>query len=831
MKLPPTAARWRIALLACAALAHLALLPALPLGLRGTLAQLILLLPGALLALWLLGDEADGCERAMLALAGGVAFQALALYAIYLLPAAMPWWLVLLPFDAAALAAGWRLLAAPPRPAALPPRAELLALATVLLAGAAFRLPYLGHAEYQGDEARAILMAADAVRGREDILLWHSKGPVEILLPAAPLALLGAANEWAARLPFALAGLGVLLGAYVLGRRVLGSGLAGLVAAAALALDGFMIGFSRLLQYQMVLALMAVAAFWCAWRFRQGAARPARLLLAAALFAATGLLAHYDGLFVLPALAWLAIAGGARRGWRPAQWLRMLAPPLLLATALLASFYVPFFLHEHFLRTLKYLGKRTGQTDGVALFNNLPAYYTRATFYSTAYQIIALGAALLAGMLAWLWRYGRPRPLGLAMAALLLLASAATLASWPLALPSGLNLALLAFGLPLAALALSPATPAPLRAVLVWFAAPFLAESFVLGDPKTHFYTMYPACALLVGLAVAQLVALLRRRARPLLWPLACGGAALALLAAPFLTIAYLRQSPEYRFTFGQKPAIYQALTTTDLVAVGGFFGFPHSAGWRVVGELYRTGAMRGSFGSNEDYLIGHWYTRRAPRCDTSPDYYVLADIPFDQNKLPEDQIRQQFHLFASIRVGGEQKMQIYSRQPVAAPRQLSLEQDGASYDQQPLVDVWQRHTMLDVTPAQHEGAQWPGGITLKEYDLGLTALYGGQDNTLKLTWKADQPIDREYTAALEIVDASGAVASAVAPPCVESPTTQWHTHKNNPVSYPWVVDDTLAPGSYTLRLTLRDAASGVALPLADGSQSLDLAQIQVRQR
>ncbi len=72
----------------------------------------------------------------------------------------------------------------------------------------------------------------------------------------------------------------------------------------------------------------------------------------------------------------------------------------------------------------------------------------------------------------------RPRPLGWGLAALLLLGGV-VLARDPqrFALENG-NWAIVAFALPIAGLALAPATPAPLRALVLWFGSAFVAESF-----------------------------------------------------------------------------------------------------------------------------------------------------------------------------------------------------------------------------------------------------------------------------------------------------------------------------------------------------------------
>ena len=141
----------------------------------------------------------------------------------------------------------------PPRPAAYWLAAGL---AAVLVIGGVLRLGNLGYAEFHGDEARAVLRAAAVIQGYDDVLLLHKKGPAEILLPSATFALAGRVTETTARLPFALAGLTALVAVYLLGRRMFGP-LAGWAAAMLLAVDGYAVAFSRIVQYQSIVILTA----------------------------------------------------------------------------------------------------------------------------------------------------------------------------------------------------------------------------------------------------------------------------------------------------------------------------------------------------------------------------------------------------------------------------------------------------------------------------------------------------------------------------------------------------------------------------------------------
>ncbi|HWQ12134.1 MAG TPA: glycosyltransferase family 39 protein [Roseiflexaceae bacterium] len=884
--------------------AHLAL--ALPLSAtwRGVVAHLLLMLPGALLAPLLFRRSEDGLARAFLALCGAIAVPPLLLLPIQAAPGPIPWWAPLLAADGVSVLAGIFLFLQTrgPRREARDARPETqdarrathdarsvscllspAALVLVLALAAALRLPFLGGAEFQGDEGRAVLMAADMLHGADDILLLHKKGPLEVLLPAGPLVITGHLDELVARLPFALAGVGAPLGAYLLARRMFTppvhapavGALAGLLAALALALDGFMIGFSRIVQYQSALVLLACGALYCAWRFYEGGPLPRRYLLCAAALAAVALLAHFDALSALPALGWLVLAGAWRRRWPPARWATNLLPAALLGTALLAAFFVPFALHERFGRTLEYLAGRTGQGDAaIALYNNLSYYAEVATFYNTTFVMAALAAALAGGALAWLLRYLRPRALGVLLAALLATGVLlAALAPERLQIAERLNVAALLFGLPLAGLALAPRTPAGLRATVLWFGAGFLGQAFLVARPNTHFYVLHTAAALLAGLAVARLwfagdwkrkdeprrhegtkarssegsraaswlenaraTSILRVLASSCLRVSRAGlivaGVALLLLAVPYAYILFLRQEPEYRRTFPEhRPPIYRAAYGDEAPRFANF-GFPHRAGWKAVGELYARGVIRGSYIANEEELITGWYLRGAFRCPIFADYVLLATHPLDRVRLDEGEVRDTYHLLGIVTTDGIGKMEIWSRAPVGAePRAFELRELAPAFDERPVWDFPTQRSLAEVTPQRRLEARWPQGIRLVGYDLDPPGAAPGQASFLTLYWRT--PLGPEsggngYEPVVEVLDAAGRVAGTAEPTC-EPPNREWHWQWLSGVSYR-VEAPGAPPGSYTLRVSLRNPRTGVALPLEDGRAAIEIGALRVQQ-
>ncbi len=700
---------------------HLLLLAPLPWAGLGAL--IVLLLPGALAAWALFPEQRSPVTLAFVGLCGALSVAPLLLLALHALPGPLPAWLLLVAADGLSVAMGWTVGRetvgvwttndangvwttndtndAKGANAKGAVRTGVGLLRVALLVALGLRLWHLGGAEFQGDEARAMLLAAAVAHGDDALLLTHTKGPVEVLLPAGPLALVGTGAEWVARLPFALASIGLLLGALALlralttddGRRTTDDGrpppirlsaigyrLSAITAISLLAVDGFAVGFGRIVQYQSIVMLMMTGAFWCCWRFYAGAPQAGRQLVAAAALLAVGLLAHYDAVMVVPALAWLVVAGGLRRGWRAGQWLRGLAAPVAVGGVLLASFFVPYLLGPSFASTAAYLAGRAGEGDaGGPPFNNLPLYLDILAFYNAPSLVPLLVLCVLGAVAALLVRQVRPRPLGIGLAVALGLAALAQwLAPQLYGLPGGASWAGLAFGVPLLGLCLAPAVPAHVRGVALWFAAALCAEAFLIAEPRTHFYTAHVPAALLVGLAIAHLPVGRRSSVVGRL-------AATALLVGGGLygQLVFLRQFPEYQRVFpAARPELLRA-RYGDTLPEAGYFGFPHRDGWKVASELFRAGALQGSYDTNQNRWLAGWYLQGlATQCKGQPALYLIAEAEASVYYPPERSLE------AVVLADTVRAMAIYgAAEPEGGAPSYSLEELAAAFDARAVPD------------------------------------------------------------------------------------------------------------------------------------------------
>lgn len=800
-----------------------------------------------------------------------------------------------------------RLFAAAGRPADRGPtgRRHLVALALLVAVAAFFRFTYLGYSEFQGDEARAVLMAHQMGRsGSPEVLMLHKKGPLEVLLPAAGIRW-GDLSERSARLPFAIAGLLGILAAFALGAR-LWDPRAGFLAAILLAIDGYLIAFSRIVQYQSVVFLFSVLAVWCAWRFFQRSADGDRYLALAGLLIGLGTWAHYEMIFALPPVAWLVIArvwaerprgvvaqsegdaeattesegiGEGNPGDEPEAaigrsayalgWLRRLALPIVLMLGTVALFYIPFIRHPHFAETSAYIIER--RVGGGLPYNMLGDYFNRASFYNASYYVMFMAAVLVSVIVVRLRvAWGRA---GLALAAVWL-ALFAILAARPGLFEIGAadaeprrSLAVLVFLPVFAALAVAPRTGAKWRALLFWFAGPFFAATFFVQKPHTHFYTLLPAWALMVGWGLDRGLAWLEGRFAPRLVRIGAVTTGIALFAVFALHqyVVFIRHDPEYKRVYPEARLPGYWTPFGDEPPRGGYFGFPYRAGWNTARDLFETGLVSGDYDSNEELLITGLYTNGAPRClggdepATLPRYYLEAWRPQDAEEIPLDVIGRDYDPAFAIWVGFQDKLTVHDHERVDDV--LGLRENGGGgvrgtlgipdYDGtgvEPVLSPPGRSIPVAQAlelplPEVRRDARLGDAVSLLGVDYPLASeAYGalawsppsGQPVIVRgvpygslgigLLWEVMAAQDRDLSVFVHVVDSDGntVAQSDRAPGCGRSPTSTWKPGEIVFDPHAIELPADLPAGVYTVRAGLYDPTDGTRLPVDEGGAMSD---------
>ncbi len=645
-----------------------------------------------------------------------------------------------------------------------------LAVAMLALAARGINLSY---SEFQGDEAVIMQRAAQAIAGNDEVLFLHQKGPVEILTPLALWSLTGTVNEWQARLPFTLAGVWAVLAVAALAEAWFGR-RAGWFAGALLAINGLLVAFGRIVQYQNLVVLMGALGLlsWSAY-LRHGKARDGFL---GAVFWAYGLLAHYDAVLIAPAVGVLLGCGlwSRRAQWRRSLW--HLAVAGLLGAAVLGVFYVPFVLNPMFERTFAYLS--AGRVGGGGLFHNsASSVWVMSLFYTSLYYVLGLIVLLLTGV-GLTWREVR---------------RGKRLTVW--------------------------------GAAWLYFLTPWFFYTFIVIDPRTHIYTMYPGAAVLAGAVLSSGWAFLRARGR---WAV---GAALAVgvwyvLCAGYVGLAFVSHQPEYKREW---PASRHLLYPEPReLPPYGYFGFPYRAGWKAVAVLYDQGVLRGTYASNEEPEVTTWYVRHGQRtmCD-QPDTYIIAAHVQDEIEIDWEELRRDYHLTAQVTVAGQPKIAIYQRTPsTAMPLILPVADAVASFDAGTTVAAQVRMPERGAYPV---GADFGDVARLLGYDLSATQLHPGDTLIVTLHWQALTSPKDNYQVFTHLLAGGELVAQHDgAPACAHHPTSLWEQGEYVRDEHVIHVGPDVPPGKVTLEVGMYNVVTLVRLPLISGGDHVVLRELDV---
>ncbi len=122
--------------------------------------------------------------------------------------------------------------------------------------------------------------------------------------------------------------------------------------------------------------------------------------------------------------------------------------------------------------------------------------------------------------------------------------------------------------------------------------------------------------------------------------------------------------------------------------------------------------------------------------------------------------------------------------------------------------------------------------IRLTGFWLDKNILYPGETLPILLQWTADQPPTTDFTVFIHLLASDGRrVAQSDAYPTwlIPQPTSQWSLHQSVLDSHRLRLPTDLSAGVYSLQLGLYNAQTLKRLPLADGSDTFTLAQIQIR--
>ncbi len=729
---------------------------------------LLWLAPTISWAFWGLDREARLLERLLIGAGLSLLFNALlALLISYLSGWPSRWVLLAAAVLNALLPMGRSLMPRGAQTAGLPLKKKFSAVPWLLVGIMALalllRLVNLDYKELQGDEGVIMVRAAAVLTGDANQLFLHQKGPIEILLPLMTWGLTGAINDFWARLPFTWAGwLGVGL-VYLLGQRWFGR-KAGLVAALLFAISGFSIAFSRIIQYQTLVMLWGGLSLLSATRYRERG-RPFDLILTA-VFLAGGLLAHYDAILVFPAVVWLLWARVQQE--RRIEWRGWLVP-LVVGSGTLALFYLPFVLNPNFERTFSYLVQGRVGTDesGLPFSWSGSAVWQMVTFYNSLWYILGLLILIVIGY----WKLIKQR---------------------------------------------SHLAPA------FYFLAPTLFYTVIVGDPRTHVYTLFPGAVImaavgLIGLAEFRpLSSDLPRRIAYLFFT------SWLLVSTLYVTLLFVDVSPERQRTWAENrplPALYP--TTWDEPPLFGLFGFPHQAGWRAAAGLLSFDGL--PYASNEEEEITNYYMAQADRthCLDFESFILVSNV---QDEIPyEPAWLDGLFLQTQVMVDEQVTLEVFAKEPVSEAVKITADNESRWLTpQQVRPPVFRGQIPIEVNLADQ--------VILTGYEIDATSLLAGERLLIRLYWEVLAPFEQNKQVFVHLFDGDIQAQDDSAPECAVNPTTRWEPGQIIVDPHVIEIPAETPPGTLQLIVGMYDLLDRDRLQRIDGlGDTIFLTEINIR--
>ena len=709
----------------------------------------------------------------------------------------------------------------------------IIAAGLVVILAAYFRFAHLGYSELQGDEAAVALTADNAIRGYGNALLTRLKGPAEVLLPALIYRTTGTLTEFQARFPFAVASTLAVIGILMLGNRLF-TPVAGVVAAAAVALDGYLIAFGRILQYQSIVFFMVVLTVLILYRIVRQPENLIGPLLLAALFSATGALAHYEAAFVVIPGAYLLFLIARKTG--PGPLIRAMVVPALVGSSLLALFYLPFVLQPSFGDVFRYLfGYRLG---GAPPSDTLQGFFYRTTLYSTTYYFYLM-IALAVAELARVYLYTLPKRIRL-LCVLVMFVLVTALLTYPQPIADLHHRLLSAVVTLVIGIAwVSPRVKPEERLVWLWFGVTLIVSVFLTSRPDTHVYSVFIPWALLAGLSVDHIKRFVAARFPGHRTDLVIFGAfgLVLLVFSVYAQELFIRNDVEVLRTWPEhRPRGYW--TAYDMPVEIAIFGFPSRNGWNSIAAMYELGILEGGFDTNVRAPIAEWYTRgRGPCSRDDPEYYMLAYAVEPTLADEREEIRRgledNYQLLATIEVKGEPRLEVFAR--TTEPTTVYVVDDAvysAAAKVSRIDDAFPRNGPVGTVQFPYSADyRLRNGMWLRGYDLSSTVVSAGEVLDVTLYWQAAEKIPDDYDVSLQIIDLADLRKAGQrdgGPGCNMVPTSSWIVGDVICDRYRVPIVDDAAEGRYTLLLTVYSQdgqvetiddvgnPAGISIPLAD---------------
>lgn len=453
----------------------------------------------------------------------------------------------------------------------------LILLFTILSFSAFLRFYNLGYSDYQGDEIKAFFNPK--VDGDYfQFLLDQRKGPNQFIVTGLLKGITNDFDNYAlTRLPFALAGFLSIIIFYFIVKRTFNDKTA-IYSSIFFATNGFLVAFSRIVQYQSFVILFGLLAIYLYQKFQE--TKKYYLITLSFISLAAATLFHYDGLFFgLPILYWAIQELFNSKKTESRKLLINLTVAGLVFVVMLASFYVPFVMNITDKTKDYWLGRISGEVS-----NKVSSSYYLFTIYQPIYVIhfyfslIALGLGF--AIYPLLHKYLKIKYLN------------DLKFDWNV-----IN-------------------------VLIWILVPFAFLEGVVSIPGTHIYTYLIPTMILMGYGIDKAFEVIKNRMLQISGYLAIGVLTIFLfLQANSIFVDHTKEYP-----WEDKKFLFFTLTRPSPVFHLSMFGFPYNREWKQIAEFLNQNPDD-YYSTNERVTVTR-YLIKNPKDGNQARYFVFIENP-----------------------------------------------------------------------------------------------------------------------------------------------------------------------------------------------------------
>lgn len=441
------------------------------------------------------------------------------------------------------------------------------------------RIVNLGYSDYQGDEIKALFLPEPG-ESISNFLLDQRKGPTQFIVTST-IKLINPSytDEFLVRLPFAIAGILAIIFFYKFAELNFNKKIA-LYASLFLAMNGFLIAFSRIAQYQsFVIFFDTLALYFLSLASKKEKWEIKGIYLG--LFSwSLSILSHYDGIFIAPMAFYLIyIWFKNSQGISYKSKLKHFVIAGIIASAFIALFYIPFIFALSIATKDYWKNRLSGGGEKISSSRYLFSVY-HPIYIVHFYTLLSI--------------FGTIR-----------------------IIPSIKDLKIMS--------------------LLAWIALPLIFLEIIVNIPGTHIFNYLVPLTLLIAFGITLIEETMNKflgiKLAQILVPI--GLAIIFLFMFLQSNAVYVDHSKEYPWE-NEKFLIWEFHKPTPIFHLS-MFGFPYFRQWEEIGKYVTTTENNGYYSTNERKSIARYFVSYTKSTDDAGHFIYIYNPQSFTDKIVQE--------------------------------------------------------------------------------------------------------------------------------------------------------------------------------------------------